>query len=658
MHDVTSADHNGGTAFRAAIYARFSSEMQSPRSIDDQVRECSEFAERQRWQLVRIERDAAVRAGATAGRVGFQRVMEAAARREFDVLLVDEVSRFSRDFFAGLGDVAVLRGHGIRLADRHLGVLDLDSQVGQIQLALGLSTSEHETKRLGERSKRGLRGKVLRGFSGGGQPPFGYRRVPIESETERDIDGRPKRVGVRWEIDHEHAPVITQIFDRFALGQSKHAIAAWLNEIGVPTRRANQLRAGRRNSGTWSAAAIKRILGNEIYNGERIWNRTSRTGSKHARSGKKKQQLNDPTTWQRVRDDSLAIVDPQLWVRVQARMSADAAKYAETHTAAVGRKFLLSGLIECAACGACFVIGVRKRGVDHYRCGFSTRGSAVCSNRVTIPREALEARVRVVLDAVAKDPARLRELVHDHNARIAATNEGQLGLVRTLEGEHAGVALERDRFVEAIASTSQTIDVLVQQLELREARLRELAAQIERARDLVQPFLLPRVAAVRDYVAGHASLFDGDLVRDRAFLEGALAGLFVYPDGAIVLRFREEGLFGPVAAYELHGDLAEVGDAALPAKRALQIELVERTKEWALPSDRFTVVEAGALVGITTRRRGPGSRRGPPDEGPRDLRRKSCDVPRGIRTLVTAVKGRCPGPLDDGDDENAGPCRD
>src|SRR5947208_7019559 len=30
-------------------------------------------------------------------------------------------------------------------------------------------------------------------------------------------------------------------------------------------------------------------------------------------------------------------------------------------------------------------------------------------------------------------------------------------------------------------------------------------------------------------------------------------------------------------------------------------------------------------------------------------------VPTEIRTLVTAVKGRCPGPLDDGDESRAGP---
>ena len=37
------------------------------------------------------------------------------------------------------------------------------------------------------------------------------------------------------------------------------------------------------------------------------------------------------------------------------------------------------------------------------------------------------------------------------------------------------------------------------------------------------------------------------------------------------------------------------------------------------------------------------------------LTKKLSGVPKGIRTPVTAVKGRCPRPLDDGDTENCYP---
>jgi len=60
---------------RCAIYVRFSSEMRSPSSVDDQERECREYAAKLGWEAVLVERDAAVRAGASAGRLGYQSLL-------------------------------------------------------------------------------------------------------------------------------------------------------------------------------------------------------------------------------------------------------------------------------------------------------------------------------------------------------------------------------------------------------------------------------------------------------------------------------------------------------------------------------------------------------------------------------------------------------
>jgi len=53
---------------RVWVYCRFSSDMQSPRSAADQERECRSFSERQGWEVLHVEKDEAVRAGAVAGR--------------------------------------------------------------------------------------------------------------------------------------------------------------------------------------------------------------------------------------------------------------------------------------------------------------------------------------------------------------------------------------------------------------------------------------------------------------------------------------------------------------------------------------------------------------------------------------------------------------
>ena len=83
---------------RAAIYARYSSENQRASSIEDQVSLCRQEAERRGWTVAREWTDAGV-SGAVGEdqRPGFREMMAAAKRREFDVVVVDDLSRLSRD---------------------------------------------------------------------------------------------------------------------------------------------------------------------------------------------------------------------------------------------------------------------------------------------------------------------------------------------------------------------------------------------------------------------------------------------------------------------------------------------------------------------------------------------------------------------------------
>lgn len=49
-------------------------------------------------------------------------------------------------------------------------------------------------------------------------------------------------------------------------------------------------------------------------------------------------------------------------------------------------------------------------------------------------------------------------------------------------------------------------------------------------------------------------MFDGDLAHEREFLRRVLEGVYVYNDGAILVRFREASLFEPVRSFQLHTD--------------------------------------------------------------------------------------------------------
>ena len=87
-------------SLRSAAYARYSSDRQSPASIQDQVRKCKEYAAKQDWQFLdgHVYADEAL-SGAGADRPEFVRLLQAASQlpRPFDVLLLDDTSRLSRN---------------------------------------------------------------------------------------------------------------------------------------------------------------------------------------------------------------------------------------------------------------------------------------------------------------------------------------------------------------------------------------------------------------------------------------------------------------------------------------------------------------------------------------------------------------------------------
>jgi DNA invertase Pin-like site-specific DNA recombinase len=87
------------SSMRAVTYCRFSTDRQDSRSIDDQARRCREFAAQRELFVTKVYADAA-KSGATMDRAQLQQLLHDATKKRFEVVLVDDLSRLSRD----LGD--------------------------------------------------------------------------------------------------------------------------------------------------------------------------------------------------------------------------------------------------------------------------------------------------------------------------------------------------------------------------------------------------------------------------------------------------------------------------------------------------------------------------------------------------------------------------
>ena len=81
---------------KVSLYARCSDELQSPTSIDDQLRICRERAKREGWQVVGEYTDRAI-TGSVMGRSGLQQLLADARQNKFDVVIAEALDRLSRD---------------------------------------------------------------------------------------------------------------------------------------------------------------------------------------------------------------------------------------------------------------------------------------------------------------------------------------------------------------------------------------------------------------------------------------------------------------------------------------------------------------------------------------------------------------------------------
>src|SRR5262245_39132972 len=144
---------------RAAIYSRYSSDLQSDRSIEDQVVLCTDFALRQNLTIVAAYDDRARSGASIIRRDGVQAMMDAARDGQFEVLIVEALDRLSRDQEDLAGIYKRLTHVGIEIRAVHDGKADV-IQVGIRGLvgALYLQDLQHKIR-------RGMAGRVRDGRS-------------------------------------------------------------------------------------------------------------------------------------------------------------------------------------------------------------------------------------------------------------------------------------------------------------------------------------------------------------------------------------------------------------------------------------------------------------------------------------------------------------
>ncbi len=517
---------------RAAIYARYSSDNQRPESIDDQIQACQELAAARGYVVdpAHLYKDEA-KSGALRDRPGLEALLAAARARQFEVVLVDDLSRLSRDNHFLLTLYAEFRFNGVRIISR-ADSLDSDDDHAKLGFQMRGIVNELYLDDLREKTLRGQKGQKARGFTVG-EATYGYKSVPV-GEMRVDRRGRPRPDGYRMVIEPSEAEVVLRIFHDFGHGKAIKSLVQDLNAEEVRGRR--KLRRG------WSASTISRILKNEKYVGRWTWNRTETR--RDPKTGRRRKFLKPESEWHVTENEGLRIVPQELWERVAARWKeVDRAwPRRRSEKTAEGRQrsyveanppHLLSGALRCAKCGS--TIGqVSGKGSGYYGCLAAVRGA--CDNKLLVSRRTTEKAVLTAVRERLSDPASIRYLlqrVEEEVERLHAHLPEEMALKR------AALASEERRIANYIdfigdGKGTRALGEALSAAEQKAASLRaELQAYEASAESL---FKAPPVEWVAERLAAVKQVLDAEPTTSALTLRRVLGPVRLIPVGPQVGR--------------------------------------------------------------------------------------------------------------------------
>ena len=161
---------------RAAIYARVST---SDQSCDRQVAELTAFAERGKYEVADVFREAA--SGAKANRAKRAKIMNLAQARKIDAVLVTELSRWGRSTQDLLDTLHRLAGWNVSVIAMSGMTFEPNTPHGRMMATMLAGIAQFERDLLSERVKSGLAAARARGKKLGrqhGQRPKSDRLAP------------------------------------------------------------------------------------------------------------------------------------------------------------------------------------------------------------------------------------------------------------------------------------------------------------------------------------------------------------------------------------------------------------------------------------------------------------------------------------------------
>lgn len=312
-----------GTLIPVAAYVRMSTEHQQY-STENQLDRIKEYAVRRGMEIIRIFADEGKSGLSMKGRESLRQMIAEveAGKAEFRGILAYDISRWGRFQDADESGYYeyICKRAGISVSYCAEQFENDGSPTSNIIKSVKRSMAGEYSRELSTKVFQGACRLIQLGFKQGGAAGYGLRRMLI------DQAGQPKgtlKIGEHKSLQtdrvvlvpgpEDEQQVVRSIYRAFLdEGKSEREIADHLNGQSITTD------LGR----AWTRGTVHQVLTNEKYIGNNVYHRTSC-------KLKRKHVANPPEMWIRADNAFPAIVDPQLFARVQETVLARAKRFSD-----------------------------------------------------------------------------------------------------------------------------------------------------------------------------------------------------------------------------------------------------------------------------------------------------------------------------------------
>jgi DNA invertase Pin-like site-specific DNA recombinase len=262
--------------FRAAQYVRMSTDYQRY-SIENQAAVIAAYAQLHDLSIIRTYRDQGESGLKLKNRAGLAQLLNdvSSDQADFEYILVYDVSRWGR--FQDVDESAyyefICKKAGIKVAYCAEQFDNDGSMISSIVKNIKRVMAAEYSRELSAKVHAGACRFASLGFQLGGPVAYALQRVLVNDKLQpKEILGKGDRKYLQ--TDHvrlqpgaaNEVAVVQWIFHRFLKVKSEKAVARELNRKGIPAS----------NGGRWRGPFVTRILRNENYVGNLIYNRRSR----------------------------------------------------------------------------------------------------------------------------------------------------------------------------------------------------------------------------------------------------------------------------------------------------------------------------------------------------------------------------------------------